>query len=70
MAIGGAEGIGISYYGNKNFFIQFSMKIIDRNQTTMLSDLMKQNFSSNVIFLVEFWIVPRYNFFISSLKSI
>ena len=28
MAIGGAEGIGISYYGNKNFFIQFSMKIV------------------------------------------
>ena len=70
MAIGGAEGIGISYYGNKIFFIQFLLKIIDRNQTAMLSDLRKPNYSSNVIFLVEFWIVPRYNFFVSFLKSI
>ena len=70
MAIGGAEGIGISYYGNQIFLIQFLLKIIDRNQTAMLSDLRKPSYFSNVIFLVTFWIVPRYNFFVSFLKSI
>ncbi len=60
MVIGGAEGIGISYYSNQFFKFQFSLKIIDRNQTAMLSDLMKQIFSSNAIFLVKFWIEPRY----------
>ena len=55
MAIGGAEGIGISYYGNQIFLIQFLLKIIDRNQTEMLSDLRKQNIFSYYHILLSYF---------------
>ena len=44
MAMDGAEGIGISFYGHQIFLFQFSLKIIDENQRCMLSDLKNPNF--------------------------
>ena len=69
MAICGAKGIGTSYYMVTKFFkLQFPLKIIDRNQTAMMLDLRKQNFSSNAIFLVNFWKVDFFRLFSNSLK--
>ena len=56
-----------SHYVHQNFYFSFYCKIVDRNQRKVLSDLRKQNFSSN---LVKFWTVPRYNFFVIFERSI
>ena len=36
--MGGAEGIGTSFYGHQIFLFQFSLKIIDENQRCMLKN--------------------------------
>ena len=56
-----------SHYVHQNFYFSFYYKIVDRNQRKVLSDLRKQNFSSN---LVKFWTVPRHNFFVIFERSI
>ena len=61
MAMGGAEGIGTSFYGHQIFLFQFSLKIIDENQRWMLSDLRKLNFSPKPILFVKFWIISDFN---------
>ena len=61
MAMDGAEGIGISFYGHQIFLFQFSLIIIDENQRCILSDHRKPNFSPKPIFLVKFCTAPRYN---------
>ena len=45
MAMDGAEGIGLLFYGHQIFLFQFSLKIIDENQRCMLSGLKNPNFS-------------------------
>ena len=56
-----------SHYVHQNFYFSFYCKIVDRNQRKVLSDLRKQNFSSN---LVKFWTEPRHNFFVIFERSI
>ena len=46
MAVAPGAEANWSHYVDQNFLFQFSLKIIDKKQRRMLSDLWKQNFFS------------------------